>query len=143
MSGASPSSKRYLDELDGFVSIVTQRTDPDGTSGFSPYIGQELQLARRAQVPRPLFVDQRGPLQHHLEFPPDAVPYDPDEPGVSAQAHSAAIDQFRLMLEARLSTLAARPSPGTHVWCTASSGRCAAWPRTSPRCCGAGSSTSR
>ena len=28
------------------------------------------------------------------------APYDPDEPGVSAQAHSAAIDQFRVTLEA-------------------------------------------
>ena len=40
--------ERYLGELDGFVSVIPRRPTEDDSTAFSPYIGQELSLARRA-----------------------------------------------------------------------------------------------
>ena len=68
--------ERYLRETDGFVSIIPARPGDDGPGGYSPYIGQELLLARRARVPRLLFVDDRVLARHRLDFPEDAVPFD-------------------------------------------------------------------
>jgi hypothetical protein len=48
--------ERYMLESSGFVSIIPRRTST-GRLGYSPYIGHELALARRAGVPRLLFVD--------------------------------------------------------------------------------------
>ena len=42
------------------------------------YIGRELNLARRARVPRLLFIDEKVLKRHRLEFPEDAVPFNAD-----------------------------------------------------------------
>src|SRR5205085_1083732 len=51
--------ERYLIETTGFVSIIPERAVDGIRGGYSPYIGQELALARRARVPRLLFVDEQ------------------------------------------------------------------------------------
>src|ERR1019366_1666219 len=61
--------ERYLFELDGFASIVTRRISPDGSLAYSPYIGRELALARRARAPRVLFVDSQVLDQYRSMFP--------------------------------------------------------------------------
>jgi hypothetical protein len=48
--------ERYLTELTGFVSIIPVRATDTDPGGYSEYIGQELELARRARVPRLVFV---------------------------------------------------------------------------------------
>jgi hypothetical protein len=57
--------ERYLLESTAFVSIIPRRATTQDPTAYSEYIGQELTLARRARVPRLLFVDEkvhpRGP----------------------------------------------------------------------------------
>jgi hypothetical protein len=69
--------ERYLNETTGFVSIIPRRPSEEDTAGYSPYIGQEHNLARRARVPRLFFVDQQVLSRHRLDFPADAIPFDP------------------------------------------------------------------
>ena len=40
--------ERYLQEASGFVSVITKRVTDTELAGYSPYIGRELHLARRA-----------------------------------------------------------------------------------------------
>ena len=44
--------ERYLAETTGFISVITRRPTDKDPSGYSPYIGREFNLARRARVPR-------------------------------------------------------------------------------------------
>lgn len=87
--------ERYLYELPGFLSIVTHRAgEPDALS-YSPYIGHELSLARRARLPRLLFVDE-GVLQRYpTQFPQDAVPFVPGSLASGRFRHRQAIENFK------------------------------------------------
>ena len=89
--------ERYMRESSGFVSIIPRRASTDKL-GYSPYIGHELSLARRASVPRLLFVDNIILERFRDDFPKDAVPFVYDEPGFYANLHDSAIKNFRLKL---------------------------------------------
>jgi hypothetical protein len=101
--------ERFLGELDGFLSIITRRPTEDDATEFSPYIGQELSLARRARVPRLLFVDSQVLDRHSLKFPEDAVAFNADAPQSDLASHRRAIDRFRLGLEGSYRTTPERP----------------------------------
>jgi len=51
--------ERYMLDMQGFVSIIPRRVGEDDSLSYSPYIGRELLLARRARTPRILFVDDQ------------------------------------------------------------------------------------
>jgi hypothetical protein len=91
--------ERYLAESTGFISVITRRATDEDVAGYSPYIGRELNLARRARVPRLLFVDEYVLQRHRLDFPEDAVPFRPEAPGDDASRHDDVIREFRLSLE--------------------------------------------
>jgi hypothetical protein len=91
--------ERYVTETTGFISVIPRRSTDQDLGGYSPYIGRELNLARRARVPRLLFVDEQVLKLHRLDFPEDAVSFRPDSPAENAAQHDAAIRQFRLSIE--------------------------------------------
>jgi hypothetical protein len=91
--------ERYLSETTGFVSIVSCRPTDADVGGFSSYIGHELNLARRARVPRLLFVDQQVLSRHPLDFPEDAVPFHPGALDDERERHGDAIRSFTKALE--------------------------------------------
>lgn len=93
--------ERYLTELTGFVSIVPVRANETDPGGYSEYIGQELELARRARVPRLVFVDERVHRHHRVELPADVVPFRPDELASQMADLSKAIRAFGARLEER------------------------------------------
>ena len=91
--------ERYLRETAGFVSIIPARPTDADPGDYSRYIGQELLLARRARLPRLLFVDDRVLARHKLDFPEDAVPFHSDDVESGQRAHSQAIRAFGARLE--------------------------------------------
>lgn len=91
--------ERYLGETTGFVSIIPRRQTDKDPGAYSPYIGHELNLARRARVPRLLFVDEQVLGQHRLDFPEDAVPFQPEALERDKLRHSEAIRAFGQALE--------------------------------------------
>jgi hypothetical protein len=91
--------ERYLRETTGFVSIIPARATNEDPGGYSPYIGQELLLARRSRVPRLLFVDDRVLARHRLDFPEDAVPFDAESVEGGQAVHTLAIRAFGARLE--------------------------------------------
>lgn len=91
--------ERYMSEMSGFVSIIPRRETEKDPAGYSPYIGHELNLARRARVPRLLFVDEHVLKHHQLEFPEDAVPFRPDALDGDRFRHDEAILDFNRALE--------------------------------------------
>ncbi|MVN79316.1 hypothetical protein GO988_23535 [Hymenobacter sp. HMF4947] len=92
--------ERYLGEMTGLISIIPRRPTDIDAYAYSPYIGQELNLARRARLPRLLFVDNLVLDRHRLDFPADAVPFLGDELNKSDSVqHRTAIRNFRLELE--------------------------------------------
>ena len=90
--------ERYLFEMDGFVSIIPRRIAPDGSITFSPYIAQELTLARRARAPRVLFVDSQVLSEHRSRFPEYAVPFFHEAPDTERARHTDVIEKFRVKL---------------------------------------------
>jgi hypothetical protein len=86
--------ERYLFEANGFISVIPRRASAEGAVGYSEYIGQELSLARRARVPRLLFVDESVLQQHDPEFPDDAIGFDPLKPEIDYERHERAIKSF-------------------------------------------------
>jgi hypothetical protein len=103
--------ERYLGETTGFISIIPRRSTDRDLGGYSPYIGRELNLARRARVPRLLFVDDQVLKRHRLDFPADAVPFNPDSLGEDTAHHDAVIRQFRVSIES-VAPMHRRPSGG-------------------------------
>ena len=93
--------ERYLSEIVGFVSIIPRRPTADDPVGYSPYIGRELDLARRARVTRLLFVDDQVLNHHKDDFPDDAVGFPSDSPAEFESIHREAIQKFRTTLETR------------------------------------------
>ena len=93
--------ERYLHELSGFLSIVPRRTAEDGSIAYSPYIGYELSLARRARLPRLMFVDDEVLNHYRVRFPPDAIPFVRSSPASDRFRHVDAIREFRKALESR------------------------------------------
>lgn len=91
--------ERYLGEMTGFVSIIPRRQTDKDPGGYSPYIGHELNLARRARVPRLLFVDEQVLRRHQLEFPEDAVPFRPEALEDDKIHHTDAILGFSRTIE--------------------------------------------
>lgn len=91
--------ERYLTETTGFISIIPRRVTETDPQGYSPYIGRELDLARRARVPRLLFVDAQVLKHHRLHFPKDAVPFVPDALEEEGVAHAGAVRAFRQKIE--------------------------------------------
>jgi hypothetical protein len=91
--------ERYLAESAGFISVIPRRPTDQDPGGYSPYIGRELNLARRARVPRLLFVDEQVLKRHRLEFPSDATPFNSDALGENAAGHSKVIRNFRISTE--------------------------------------------
>lgn len=87
--------ERYLFEMDGFVSIIPRRMTADGSIAFSPYIAQELTLARRARSPRVLFVDSQVLSEHKGAFPEYAVPFFHEAPETEQKRHAEVIEKFR------------------------------------------------
>src|SRR5262245_59576166 len=91
--------ERYLAESTGFISVIPRRPTDQDPGGYSPYIGRELNLARRARVPRLLFVDEQVLKRHRLEFPSDATPFNSDAIEENAADHSKVIRDFRISTE--------------------------------------------
>ena len=91
--------ERFLIETNGFISIIPRRPSEKDPAGYSPYIGRELDLARRARVPRLLFVDEQVLKRHRLNFPEDAVAFLPEQPDRDGLRHREAINTFRLAIE--------------------------------------------
>jgi hypothetical protein len=91
--------ERYMLETTGFLSIIPKRPAEKDQAAYSLYIGHELTLARRARVPRLLFVDEDVYKRHRLEFPDDAVPFKPDDLEADKVLHSDKIRMFRQALE--------------------------------------------
>ena len=83
--------ERYVTQTTGFISIIPRRPTDGDTGAYSPYIAQELTLARRARVPRLLFVDEHILKFHRLDFPEDAVPFSAEIPESHAEKHAVAI----------------------------------------------------
>jgi hypothetical protein len=83
--------ERYANELSGFLSIVPRRATDDGTIGFSPYIGYELSLARRSQLPRLMFVDDEVLNRNRDRFPDDAIPFVRSAPAADRFRHADAV----------------------------------------------------
>jgi hypothetical protein len=86
--------ERYLFESRGFLSVIPRRASDQDPAGYSQYIGHELDLARRARVPRLLFVERQVFERHETRFPEDAVTFDPATPEVDSVRHRAAIAKF-------------------------------------------------
>ena len=91
--------ERYLREINGLVSIVPRRSTDSDPFGYSPYIGQELNLARRARLPRLHFVDELVLSRHRLAFPKDAIPFREEDIESDKDKHRSAIRDFRIALE--------------------------------------------
>jgi hypothetical protein len=91
--------ERYMGEMTGFVSVIPRRETEKDPGAYSPYIGYELNLARRARVPRLLFVDELVLKHHQLDFPEDAVPFHPDTHSGDKSHHGKAIREFSRALE--------------------------------------------
>jgi hypothetical protein len=91
--------ERYLSEMNGFVSVIPPRPTEQDSSAYSLYIGQELNLARRARVPRLLFVDEQILKRHRLDFPEDVVSYKYNRLDEDIFKHRDAIRNFREALE--------------------------------------------
>jgi len=91
--------ERYMSEMTGFVSVIPRRETEKDPGAYSPYIGYELNLARRARVPRLLFVDELVLKHHQLDFPEDAVPFRPETHDSDKIYHSKAIRNFGRELE--------------------------------------------
>jgi len=98
--------ERHITRTTGFISIIPRRPTDKDAGGYSPYIAQELTLARRARVPRLLFVDEQILKFHSLDFPEDAVPFSAEKPDNQEEKHAQAISEFRT----RLDTFTRRPS---------------------------------
>jgi len=92
--------ERSLIDTTGFISIIPKRVTAEDPQGYSPYIGRELDLARRARIPRLLFVDAQVLARHRLDFPQDAVPFLSDGLEQGAEQHSRAVRSFRKNIEA-------------------------------------------
>jgi len=86
--------ERYMRGLRGFVSVIPRRLSPKGKIEYSPYIGEELSLARRSRIPRLLFVDEQVLGRHQDDFPQDAVPFIEDAPDLEVSRHHDAIVAF-------------------------------------------------
>ena len=91
--------ERYLHELAAFVSVIPRRGLKDGRATYSEYIGLELDLARRARVPRLLFVDDLLLKQYKGQFPEDAVPFIYDAPSSEKSHHLKCATKFLENLE--------------------------------------------
>lgn len=87
--------ERYLFEMGGFVSIIPRRVGADESLTYSPYIGRELMLARRARTPRILFVDDQVLDVYRKAFPASAIPFFHEAPETELTRHVEAISQFR------------------------------------------------
>jgi hypothetical protein len=98
--------ERYANELSGFLSIVPRRATNDGTTSFSPYIGYELSLARRSQLPRLIFVDDEVLNRNRDRFPDDAIPFVRSAPEADRFRHAGAVKDFTEELKRRSSTQA-------------------------------------
>ena len=92
--------ERFVSETTGFVSIIPSRPTDEDPGAYSPYIGQELNLARRARVPRLLLLDERVFKHHQLEFPEDAVTFHPQSLEQDKVRLASAINAFSRVLEA-------------------------------------------
>lgn len=90
--------ERYLFEMEGFVSIIPRRLTADDAIAYSPYIGRELMLARRAQAPSLVFVDGQVLDLHQKDFPASAIPFFHDAPETERAAHVEAISRFHALL---------------------------------------------
>jgi len=86
--------ERYLFEASGFISVITRRPNDQDAAAYSAYIGHELDLARRARIPRLLFVDQQVLARHVTRFPEDVVPFDAAAPEQHDERHRTAIAVF-------------------------------------------------
>ncbi|HJX53678.1 MAG TPA: hypothetical protein VJ801_13005 [Polyangia bacterium] len=108
--------ERCLLESTAFVSVIPRRATEQDAGAYSAYIGQELNLARRARVPRLVFVDEKVLHQHALEFPEDAVAFRPDALEQGQSQHANAIGAFRQVIEIKpRSVRQARPNEVTVV----------------------------
>jgi hypothetical protein len=90
--------ERYMFEMDGLVSIIPRRVAPDGSVSYSPYIGFELMLARRARIPHIVFVDDQVLDLHRSAFPSSAIPFFHQKPETESATYVDAIGQFRKKL---------------------------------------------
>jgi hypothetical protein len=68
---------------------------PERRIEYSPYIGRDLMLARRARTPRVLFIDDQVLDVYKRAFPLTAVPFFREAPETELSRHVEAISQFR------------------------------------------------
>ena len=87
--------ERYMFETSGFVGVIPRRSSDTDSVSYSEYIGQELNLARRARVPRLLFVDQSILDRHTVQFPEDTIPFNESNLEEHRERHASAIAAFR------------------------------------------------
>lgn len=85
-------------EMDGFVSIIARRAGANESLTYSPHIGRELMLARRARTPRILFVDDQVLNLYREAFPATAIPFFHEAPETELTHHVEMISQFRKTL---------------------------------------------
>jgi hypothetical protein len=93
--------ERYMFEMDGSVSIIPRRVGRDESLIYSPYIGRELMLARRARAPRIVFVDDQVLELYRKAFPESPIPFFHEAPETELTHHVEAISQFRRNLAGR------------------------------------------
>src|SRR5258708_23368440 len=104
--------ERYVNRTTGFISIIPPRPTAQDAGSYSPFIAQELALARRARVPRLLFVEEQILKHHRLDFPEHAVAFSSVAPEGNADKHAQALSGFRV----RLDTInRSRPDPQPDV----------------------------
>jgi len=97
--------ERYMFETRGFISVIPRRVTEKEAVAYSQYIGHELNLARRARIRRLLFVDEQVLERYELDFPEDAVSFNPIEPDRDSERHIAAITAFRKSINTSSNTL--------------------------------------
>jgi hypothetical protein len=93
--------ERYIHGLSAFLSIVPRRRSDDRAITFSPYIGYELNLARRSGVPRLIFIDDEVLSTHRPRLPRDAIPFVRESPASDRFRHGEVIRKFKRQLEER------------------------------------------
>ena len=103
-----PKVERHVFGCDGLVAVVPERRDPESTDLYSPYIAQELLLARRAAIPCLIFVDD-AIFGRWPDKPSKVFPFRRNQPKVDEREHRKIISQFCCRLEPNV-TGGLRPS---------------------------------
>jgi hypothetical protein len=94
-----PKLEKYLTYARGFVAVVPQREAADAVYNVSPYIATELTFARRARIPRLIFVEDTLTADFHHITPDDVVPFLRQAPQADINDHRRTIAEFRTRIQ--------------------------------------------